>query len=146
MVKSRLVKETDGGGVVFPVRLKVQAGTGTVEAGVPTEESFTFAVRRAREALQSKGWLSKSQDIIFTLEDTDATYVGSSISLASAMAIYSSARQWQFDPYTAFTGDINLSGPQWRVVRVDGIPQKLAAARRSGIRRVVLPAENKIEV
>jgi ribonuclease HIII len=145
-VNSLLVKEPDGIGVVLPVRLKVQAGTGTVEAGVPTEESFSAAVGRAKKALQSKGWLSTSQDIIFTVEDTDATYVGSSISLPSAMAIFSSAREWQFDSYTAFTGDIDLRGSQWRIVRVEGIPEKLAAAQRAGIRRVVLPTENKNDV
>jgi len=146
MVKGLLVTRPAGIGVVLAVRSKVQDGTGKVEPGVPTEESFTSAVRRAREALQSKGWLGKTQDIIFTVEDTDATYFGSSISLSSAMAIYSSARGWQFDPYTAFTGDINLRGSQWRILRVDGIPQKLAAAQQAGIRRVVLPAENRNDV
>jgi ribonuclease HIII len=146
MVKGLLVTQPAGIGVVLAVRSKVQDGSGKVEPGIPTEESFTSAVRRAREALQSKGWLGKAQDIIFTVEDTDATYVGSSISLASAMATYSDARAWQFDPYTAFTGDINLRGGQWRVVGVDGIPQKLAAAQQAGIRRVVLPAENKNDV
>ncbi len=145
-VNSLLVKQSTGVGVVLPVRLKVQAGTGAVEAGVPTEDSFSSAVGRARKALQSKGWLSTSQDIIFTVADTDATYVGSSISLPSAMAIFSSAREWQFDPYTAFTGDIDIRGTQWRIVRVEGIPQKLIAAQRAGIRRVVLPAENENDV
>ena len=145
-VNSLLVKEPDGIGVVLPVRLKVQAGTGTVEAGVPTEESFSAAVGRAKKALQSKGWLSTSQDIIFTVEDTDATYVGSSISLPSAMAIFSSAREWQFDSYTAFTGNIDIRDSQWRIVRVEGIPKKLIAAQRAGIRRVVLPSENKNDV
>ena len=146
MVNGLLVTKPAGIGIVLPVRSKVQAGIGRVEPGVPTEESFALAVRRAREALQSKGWLSKSQDIIFTVEDTNATYVGSSISLPAAMSIYSSGRQWQFDPYTAFTGDIDTRNDQWRIVRVEGIPEKLAAAQCAGIRRVVLPAENKNDV
>jgi ribonuclease HIII len=146
MVNGLLVTKPAGIGLVLPVRSTVQDGTGKVEPGVPTEESFSVAARRAREALQSKGWLSKTQDIIFTVKDTDATYVGSSIALPSAMAIFSSARQWQFDPYTAFTGDIDIRGSQWRIVRVEGIPEKLAAAQGRGIRRIVLPAENKSDV
>ncbi len=39
-----------------------------------------------------------------------------------------------------------LGGPHWRILRVAGIPEKLAAAQRAGIRRVVLPAENKSDV
>ncbi|MDQ2920179.1 MAG: hypothetical protein M3R52_00980 [Acidobacteriota bacterium] len=111
MANGLLVTESGGIGVVLPVRSKVQAGTGKVELGIGTEESFSSAVKRARGALQSMGLLSTSQDIFFTVDHTDATYVGSSISLPSAMAIYSSAREWRFDPFTAFTGDVNIRGP-----------------------------------
>jgi predicted ATP-dependent protease len=50
------------------------------------------------------------------------------------------------DPYTAFTGDINLDGEQWRVRGVSGLAQKLEAARRSGCRRVFIPRENLDDV
>jgi ribonuclease HIII len=146
MVYGLLVNNVAGIGVVLPVRAKAQSGTGRVESGVPTDESFVSAVSRARAALNSKGWLSTTQDIIFTVENTDATYTGSSISLPSLIAIYSSAREYQFDLFTAFTGNIDQRDNQWRIVRVEGIPQKLAAAKASGIRRVILPAQNKDDV
>jgi ribonuclease HIII len=146
MVNGLLVNSIAGLGVVLSVRAKAQSGTGKVESGVPTDESFVSAVSRARAALNSKGWLSTTQDIMFTVENTDATYTGSSISLPSLIAIYSSAREYQFDPYTAFTGNIDQRDNQWRIVRVEGIPQKLAAAKASGIRRVILPAQNKDDV
>lgn len=133
-------------GIVLPVRAKIQVGTGKVEAAVPTEESFVAAVSRARVALNSKGWLSTNQDIIVTPEETDVSYMGSSVSLPSLAAIYSSARGYKFDPFTAFTGNINQRNNQWRILRVEGILQKLAAAKSFGIRRVILPAENKDDV
>jgi len=146
MVNGLLVRKPSAIGIVLPVRTRVEAGIGKVEAAIPTEESFTSAVRRAQGALQTEGLLGKTQDVTFTVHDTDATYIGSSIALPSAMAIFSSARGWQFDPYTAFTGNIDLRGSQWRIVRVEGIPEKLAAAQSAGIRRVILPAENKDSV
>ena len=146
MVNGLLVNTVAGIGVVLPVRAKVQSGTGRVESGVSTDQSFVSAVSRARAALNSKGWLSTGQDIMFTVENTDANYVGSSISLPSLFAMYSSAREYQFDLFTAFTGNIDQRDNQWRIVRVEGIPQKLMAAKAAGIRRVILPAENKDDV
>ncbi len=47
-----------------------------------------------------------------------------------------------FDPYTAFTGDINMDRDGWRVRGVSSLARKLEAARFSGCRRVFIPREN----
>jgi len=133
-------------GVVLPVRTMLQPGSGDVKTVITTQETFLSAVSRARGALQSRGWLGTDQDIIFSADQTDATYSGSSITVGAAMAMYSSGRKWQFDPYTAFTGDIDIRDNQWRILRVEGIPEKLSAARQAGIRRVVLPRQNQADV
>lgn len=141
-VNCLLVTQPSRIGVVLQVKTMLQTGSGQVKPMVASHDTFCKAVDRAREALQSRGFVSPNQDVMFTAPLTDAMYSGSSITLAAAMAIFSSGRGWQFDPYTAFTGDINIKDQQWRVLRVEGIPEKLEAARRSGIRRVVLPREN----
>jgi ribonuclease HIII len=130
-------------GVVLPLQTMLQAGSGQVKPAVPTQQTFSSAVERARQALQSRGFLGTNQDVIFSANLTDATYSGSSITLGAAMAMYSSGGKWQFDSFTAFTGDINIKNSQWRISGVEGIPEKLSAARRAGIRRVVLPRQNQ---
>ena len=145
-VKCLLITQPHRTGVVLPVRTMLQPGSGEVKTVVTTQETFLSAVVRARGALQSRGWLGTDQDIIFSADQTDATYSGSSITVGAAMAMYSSGRKWQFDPYTAFTGDIDIRDNQWRILRVEGIPEKLSAARHAGIRRVVLPRQNQTDV
>ena len=50
------------------------------------------------------------------------------------------------DPYTAFTGDINLDGQEWMIKPVSGVSEKIAAAKRAGCRRVFIPRLNCTEV
>lgn len=145
-VNALLMTQPSRVGVVLPAKAMLQAGSGEIKPLVPINETFRSAVDRACGALKSRGFLSTTQDVMFSANLTDATYSGSSIALGAAMAIFSSGRGWQFDPYTAFTGDINIKDHQWPVVRVEDIPEKLQAARQSGIRRVVLPRENEPDV
>lgn len=145
-VPGLLITQQGRVGAVLSVRTVLQEGSGEVRAGVAAQDTFSSAVRRGREALLNSGWLNANHDVIFTIDNTNATYSGSSIALAAAMAMYSHARKWQFDPYTAFTGDIDSRDGQWHVLRVEGIREKLVAARRSGIRRVVLPRENETDI
>ena len=63
------------------------------------------------------------------------------ITMATALASLMTGRQAR--PDVAMTGEITLTG---RVLPVGGIKEKVLAARRAGIKTVVLPAENKKDV
>lgn len=63
------------------------------------------------------------------------------VTMAAALASLYSGRKVRSD--TAMTGEITLSG---LVFPVGGIKEKVLAAHRAGIRRIVLPAQNENEV
>ena len=65
---------------------------------------------------------------------------GPSAGLAVVMSLASLIRQEKIDPKIAFTGEITLSG---RVLPVGGIKEKVIAAKRAGIEKIVMPKENE---
>ncbi|MFZ5810947.1 MAG: S16 family serine protease [Thermodesulfobacteriota bacterium] len=68
---------------------------------------------------------------------------GPSAGLTIAVALYSLLTGLPTPPEIAFSGEISLSG---RVLRVGGIREKLLAAVRAGIKKVVLPEENAADI
>jgi ATP-dependent Lon protease len=65
---------------------------------------------------------------------------GPSAGVAMAVALASAYTGFSVHSDTSVTGEITLAG---LVLPVGGIKEKVLAARRAGIRRVVLPAENR---
>jgi ATP-dependent Lon protease len=65
---------------------------------------------------------------------------GPSAGLAMTMALLSLVTGRPMGPQVAMTGEITLRG---KVMPVGGIKEKVLAAARAGIKRVVLPARNK---
>lgn len=68
---------------------------------------------------------------------------GPSAGVALFVAMLSVARGAPARADVAFTGEVTLNG---RVLPVGGVRAKLLAAERAGLKRVVIPAENKPDV
>ncbi|MBI6545174.1 MAG: endopeptidase La, partial [Cyanobacteria bacterium NC_groundwater_1444_Ag_S-0.65um_54_12] len=63
------------------------------------------------------------------------------IAIATALASFLTGRT--VDRYLAMTGEITLRG---QILRVGGIKEKVLAARRAGIRTVILPRQNEADL
>jgi ATP-dependent Lon protease len=68
---------------------------------------------------------------------------GPSAGVTMATALVSLLTDRRVHPHTAMTGEITLSG---NVLPVGGIKEKVLAAKRAGVRDVILPAENRQNV
>jgi ribonuclease HIII len=132
--------------IAVSLHVKLQAGSGQVWCQISGSDNFKEAVARAQSAMRDRGFLSGSEDIFYSLELTDARYHGSSLAVAAAVAMHDVKLNLATDPYTAFTGDINLDGQEWAIKPVSGVSQKIVAAKRAGCRRVFIPSLNCAEV
>jgi ATP-dependent Lon protease len=65
---------------------------------------------------------------------------GPSAGVAMALAFYSLASNRKIKPDIAMTGELSLTG---RVLPVGGIKEKVLAAKRAGIKTIILPVENE---
>ncbi|MBS1717411.1 MAG: endopeptidase La [Armatimonadetes bacterium] len=68
---------------------------------------------------------------------------GPSAGLAMALALYSALHEKPIPPNVAVTGEITLRG---KVLAIGGLREKLFAAQRCGIKRVIIPSLNADEL
>lgn len=145
-VNALLINVASQSGVVVPLQIRVQVGKGEVNCLVDGGGDFKTSIERARHSLISDMFLPATDDVLYSLDVTEADYNGDSIGLAASIGMYAAISQQPVDPYTAFTGNINLEGGQFKIQGVRGINQKLDASVLNGCRRVFIPQENTAEV
>lgn len=68
---------------------------------------------------------------------------GPSAGVTMASAILSAVTGIKVSSHIAMTGEINLRG---KVLKIGGLKEKLLAAKKAGIRKVIVPADNKPDV
>ncbi|HEY8924631.1 MAG TPA: endopeptidase La [Polyangia bacterium] len=139
-----------GGEVLFVEAALVQGGHGTVtltgQLGQVMQESARAAItwlRAHAETYHIDEARLKDADLHVHVPAGAVPKDGPSAGLVLVAALVSAMTERAVRPEVALTGEITLSGD---VLPVGGIREKVLAARRSGIREVVLPRLNEVNV
>src|SRR2546428_4124145 len=144
-----LVWTPAGGDIVFIEATRMRGGkqfTMTGHLGEVMQESMTAALSWVRANSERYGIDSdffRKQDIHIHVPSGAVPKDGPSAGIAMVTALVSLLSGRPVRPKVAMTGEISLSG---FVLPVGGIKEKVLGAKRAGIREVILPAENELNV
>ena len=138
---------TSVGGELLNVDVALMSGpeklTLTGQLGDVMKESAQAALSFLRSNAKSLGipaTFSKGKEIHIHLPEGAIPKDGPSAGITMAMAIYSAVSGKPARGDVAMTGEITLRG---EVLAIGGLNEKLIAAQRSGIGRVLIPRENE---
>jgi ATP-dependent Lon protease len=141
---------SDAGGEVIFVEASLMPGNGalllTGSLGEVLKESAQIALSHIRSNAGRLGvdpGFFSNQDIHIHIPAGGVSKDGPSAGLTIAVALVSLLTGRAVRSDVALSGEISLAG---RVMRVAGIREKLLAAVRGGVRKVVLPAENAADM
>src|SRR5438270_323802 len=138
-----------GGDILFIEANKMKGKGGftmTGQLGQVMQESMQAALTWVRSNARQLGVdeeFLKELDIHIHVPAGAVPKDGPSAGVTMATALVSLLPGNQVHPLTAMTGEITLSG---NVLPVGGIKEKFLAAKRAGVRDVILPAENRQNV
>jgi ATP-dependent Lon protease len=138
-----------GGDVLFIEANKMKGKGGftmTGQIGQVMQESMQAALTWVRSNAERLGIASDffaSNDLHIHVPAGAIPKDGPSAGITMATALVSLLTERPLRPHTAMTGEITLSG---NVLPVGGIKEKVLAAKRAGVRDVILSAENKMNV
>jgi ATP-dependent Lon protease len=138
-----------GGDVLFIEANKMKGKGGftmTGQIGQVMQESMQAALTWVRSNAERLGITSDffaNNDLHIHVPAGAIPKDGPSAGITMATALVSLLTERALRPHTAMTGEITLSG---NVLPVGGIKEKVLAAKRAGVRDVILSAENKMNV
>jgi ATP-dependent Lon protease len=138
-----------GGDILF-VEANISKGgrhlTVTGQIGDVMQESTKAALTWVRSAAGPLGLdtdFYKDTDVHIHVPAGSIPKDGPSAGVTMVTALVSALTKTPVKPYLAMTGEITLSG---HVLPVGGIKEKVLAARRAGIRELILPQQNEKNV
>lgn len=135
---------TQAGGEILFIETTAFAGTGQIvitgQLGDVMKESATIAVNLVKSLLFEKKIDFRDKDIHIHVPSGSVPKDGPSAGITMFTAIISLVLGIKVDSLLAMTGEISLRG---QVLPIGGLPEKLMAAERAGIKKVLIPLSNK---
>ena len=138
-----------GGDILF-IESSLSPGKGkltlTGNLGDVMKESATTALSYLKAHSEQFGITStlfEEKDIHVHVPEGAIPKDGPSAGITMITSLASAFKSWSVKPFVAMTGEITLRG---RVLPVGGIKEKILAAKRAGMKEVVLCSENKKDV
>ncbi len=138
---------TEAGGDTLEIEVNVMPGEGelilTGQLGDVMQESARIALSLVRNLLPQKDNFFKEHDFHLHVPEGAVPKDGPSAGVTMTTALYSVVTGQKVDAKTAMTGEITLRG---RVLPIGGLKEKMLAARLAGMKKVIVPAENRPDV
>jgi len=138
---------TPAGGQILPIEASVSRGNGkltlTGNLGKVMTESATLAyeyIKSHYSDLKIHPLIFKYWDIHIHAPEGAIPKDGPSAGITITTALASLFTQKKIKPYLAMTGEITLTG---KVLPVGGVKEKILAAKRAGIKDIILSEKNK---
>lgn len=141
---------TSVGGEMLEVEVAVVPGTGKIEVtgnlGTVMQESAKAAVtfvRSRAQALDIDPMFYKDNDLHIHFPEAAIPKDGPSAGVTITTALISALTEAPVRHEVAMTGEVTLRG---RVLAIGGLREKTMAAYRAGIKTVIVPAENELDL
>ncbi len=135
---------TQVGGEILFVETMMTKGSGKIiitgQLGDVMKESAQIAVSLVKSMYPDKAECFKDNDLHIHVPAGAVPKDGPSAGVTLTTALASLVQDKAVSPEIAMTGEVSLRGA---VTPIGGLPEKLMAAVRSGIRRVLIPKENE---
>ena len=135
---------TRAGGEILFIETLLTAGSGKIiitgQLGDVMKESAQIAVSLVKSMHPEKAELFEKNDIHIHVPEGAVPKDGPSAGITLTTALTSLVEDKAVSPEFAMTGEVSLRGV---VTPIGGLPEKLMAAQRAGIKTVFIPKENE---
>ncbi|MGN1205599.1 MAG: endopeptidase La [Eubacterium sp.] len=138
---------TQAGGDTLEIEVNIMPGEGnlilTGQLGDVMQESARIALSYVRSIVKKDAMYFKEHDIHLHVPEGAVPKDGPSAGVTMSTALYSAIEEIPVDAKVAMTGEVTLRG---KVLPIGGLKEKLLAAKSAGIKKVLVPQENKPDV
>ncbi|MCD7807083.1 MAG: endopeptidase La, partial [Lachnospiraceae bacterium] len=135
---------TQAGGDILFIEALFTKGKGNIiitgQLGDVMKESVQIAVSLVKSMYPEKAELFEKNDLHIHVPAGSVPKDGPSAGITLTTAIVSLVTETAVSPEIAMTGEVSLRGC---VMPIGGLPEKLMAAQRAGIKTVFIPRENE---